>query len=134
MVCPGYCEVVLGSDFKVTVLSELVMEEGELVAEVVDPGRQLVEALKQCRCKSALKEIYILTATMSSHSMTLLFSFYHIYARKQFVLGCQDADGGGGTLSQSGTVFFPLINVAQICSNMSTAALEPTAQRNLTRI
>lgn len=43
MVCPGYCEVVLGSDFKVTVLSELVMEEGELVAEVVDPGRQLVE-------------------------------------------------------------------------------------------
>lgn len=41
MVCPGYCEVVLGSDFKVTVLSELVMEEGELVADVVDP----VEAL-----------------------------------------------------------------------------------------
>lgn len=43
MVCPGYCEVVLGSDFKVTVLSELVMEEGEFVAEVVDPGRQLVK-------------------------------------------------------------------------------------------
>lgn len=43
MACPGYWEVVLGSDFKVTVLSELVMEEGELVAEVVDPGRQLVE-------------------------------------------------------------------------------------------
>lgn len=71
---------------------------------------------------------------MSSHSMTLLFSFYHIYARKQFALGCQDADGGGRTLSQSGTVFFPLINVAQICSNMSAAALEPTAQRSLTRI
>lgn len=43
MVCPGYCEVVLGSDFKVTVLSEFVMEEGELVAEVVDPGRQSVQ-------------------------------------------------------------------------------------------
>lgn len=43
MVCPGYCEVVLGSDFKVTVLSEVVMEEGEFVAEVVDPGRQLEE-------------------------------------------------------------------------------------------
>lgn len=37
MACPGYCEVVLGSDFKVTVLSEFVMEEGEFVAEVVDP-------------------------------------------------------------------------------------------------
>lgn len=43
MVCPGYCEVALGSDFKVTVLSEFVMEEGELVAEVVDPGRQEVQ-------------------------------------------------------------------------------------------
>lgn len=43
MVCPGYCEVALGSDFKVTVLSELVMEEGELVAEVVDPGRKSVQ-------------------------------------------------------------------------------------------
>lgn len=43
MVCPGYCEVVLGSDFKVTVLSEFVMEEGELVTEVVDPGRQSVQ-------------------------------------------------------------------------------------------
>lgn len=43
MVCPGYCEVALGSDFKVTVLSEFVMEEGELVAEVVDPGRQQVQ-------------------------------------------------------------------------------------------
>lgn len=42
MVCPGYWEVVLGSDFKVTVLSEFVMEEGELVAEVVDPERQSV--------------------------------------------------------------------------------------------
>lgn len=40
MACPGYCEVVLGSDFKVTVLSEFVMEEGEFVAEVVDPGEQ----------------------------------------------------------------------------------------------
>lgn len=38
MPCPGYCEVVLGSDFKVTVLSEFVMEEGEFVAEVVDPA------------------------------------------------------------------------------------------------
>lgn len=42
-VCPGYCEDALGSDFKVTVLSEFVMEEGELVAEVVDPGRQQVQ-------------------------------------------------------------------------------------------
>lgn len=40
MACPGYCEVVLGSDFKVTVLSEFVMEEGEFVAEVVDPAGQ----------------------------------------------------------------------------------------------
>lgn len=37
MVCPGYCDATLGSVFKVTVLSEFVMEEGELVAEVVDP-------------------------------------------------------------------------------------------------
>lgn len=43
IVCPGNCDVTLGSVFKVTVLSEFVMEEGELVAEVVDPERQWLQ-------------------------------------------------------------------------------------------
>lgn len=39
--CPGYCDVAAGSVFKVTVLSEFVMEEGELVVEAVDPVEDL---------------------------------------------------------------------------------------------
>lgn len=35
--CPTYCDVTVGSVFKVTVLSELGMEEGELVVEAADP-------------------------------------------------------------------------------------------------